>query len=599
MFYRVRAYFCSGLKFCCEMKRMFVSMIVLIVFQVVAPGQDERMRAIAEVTGADVEEVGEEEFERLSDLLNRPLQINVARQKELSSSGILTRYQIASLMDYIQRNGPLMSYSELSAVDGFGTDLVGRLRPFISLDLVPVSKERRPDSEVALRCSMRASDGLERWGYSLRYRIEAGEKVAASAAATRSLGPSLSFPDTFCGSVKWCLERAPLTIVAGDFNARFGQGLAMWSGMHISSLTSPSSFMRRPSGISASSSFTGTGTYTGVGTEASFGRVTLSLILAATGLRTIRTSPEKLCLVPACNITYGGRHTQFGLTHNMGFSGLDRFSAPGIPSMKTSADFSACFSGVDVFAEICHDWVTSAQSCLAGTVFPIYEVADMAAMLRLSKEEYAASFSCGLKTGRWMKMNAEPMSRRRIDGSLSADAALYMVPETDTQDRSLQVKLQSQWHFALSESFLLTLRVAERIRSWGVRFRTDVRSDLAWSSGRFGSTIRLNLLRGKKTALLGYLEGAYKGGILALHLRQGVFCVDEWDDRIYVYERDVPGCFNVPAFYGRGVWTSLLVSCRASRWCRICLRLAGTAYPMMKEKKPGKAELRLQSVFDF
>jgi hypothetical protein len=84
-----------------------------------------------------------------------------------------------------------------------------------------------------------------------------------------------------------------------------------------------------------------------------------------------------------------------------------------------------------------------------------------------------------------------------------------------------------------------------------------------------------------------------------LYLRQGAFIVDHWDDRIYAYERDAPGCFNSPAFYGRGVWTSFMASFKFSRWCKLYLRAGYTSYPFMKENKPGKAELRFQSVFDF
>ena len=130
-------------------------------------------------------------------------------------------------------------------------------------------------------------------------------------------------------------------------------------------------------------------------------------------------------------------------------------------------------------------------------------------------------------------------------------------------------------------------------------FRTDLRADLAWKSDKFMMTYRFNALQCNKVSWLTYLESGFKDGIWSLYLRQGAFIVDEWDDRIYAYERDVPGTYNVPALYGRGVWTSLMTSWKASRWCRLYLRAAVTTYPFMEEKKPGKAELRFQSVFDF
>jgi hypothetical protein len=84
-------------------------------------------------------------------------------------------------------------------------------------------------------------------------------------------------------------------------------------------------------------------------------------------------------------------------------------------------------------------------------------------------------------------------------------------------------------------------------------------------------------------------------------MKQSVFIVDNWDDRIYAYEYDVPGSFNVPAYYGRGVWIASMLSWKVSRLIRLYARASYISYPFMSDekKKPGKAELKLQSVFKF
>ena len=163
----------------------------------------------------------------------------------------------------------------------------------------------------------------------------------------------------------------------------------------------------------------------------------------------------------------------------------------------------------------------------------------------------------------------------------------------------MQFKFHTQWQSQLSESWQLNLRLTERIRSWGQIFRTDLRTDILWKSGIYSLTYRFNVLHCDNLAWLTYIEGGLKPGKLSLYLRQGFFVVDDWDDRIYAYERDVPGAYNSPAFYGRGLWTSVMTSYKPTDWCRLYLRAGVTAYPFMEEKKPGKAELRFQSVFDF
>ena len=97
------------------------------------------------------------------------------------------------------------------------------------------------------------------------------------------------------------------------------------------------------------------------------------------------------------------------------------------------------------------------------------------------------------------------------------------------------------------------------------------------------------------------MDASYRSNNLTAHIRAGIFKVDHWDDRIYVYEYDAPGNFNVPAYYGRGVWTSAVLSYKVQRFLRLYLRASYIVYPLMdiEKKKPGRAELKLQSVFRF
>ena len=108
----------------------------------------------------------------------------------------------------------------------------------------------------------------------------------------------------------------------------------------------------------------------------------------------------------------------------------------------------------------------------------------------------------------------------------------------------------------------------------------------------------MEYLHNSGDGILGYVEGGYVRQRFSAYARQGVFFIDEWDDRIYAYERDAPGSFSVPVFYGRGVWTSAVASFRISRFLKLYLRGSLTAYPFMnsEKKKPGKAELKLQCV---
>lgn len=543
----------------------------------------ENLRNISTLLAKEPEELNEEEVEQFTGLLKRRILINEASREDLLVCGLFTNYQVASLLDYRGRCGFCQSFMELASLDGFGKEFVNSILPFVSLEHYD-ELSCRADNELTSRVSLRTTSENIRYGYAARYKFSLGDVLQTSLACTRSLDTDSSIPDAVCCGIEARFRRLPLRVVAGDFNARFGQGLALWTGSDFTSLNTPSSFMKRHYGVTPSSSFTGNYALTGLATVLTLKKISMSTCVAVPGIKTIKSAPQKLYLQPILNLNYQWRFGQAGMSHIIEFGGLD--TEFYIPTMKTSCDVSMCIHGIDLFSELMYDWVSQRPSGVVGVVLPIKECWSCAALLRSHAMEHKLALSSSL-------------NKKRLTGSLSAEMTLYSIAKDRTQDQSAQLKLHSQWNCELSQQLHLAVRVSERIRSWGHRFRTDLRSDLLWKSNEFLATLRLNALQCDKYSFLSYVEGGYKLDIFTIYLRQGVFFVDDWDDRIYAYERDVPGTYNSPAFYGRGVWTSLMSSWKLSDWCRIYFRAGFTTYPFMKEKKPGKAELRFQSVFDF
>ena len=564
---------------------MLITLYLLTAVPVISQEADH-IKYISELLAKDPEDLSEDEIQLYEDVLNKPLILNLSSAFEIHESGLFSRYQVASILDYRKRSGQILSLMELSALDGFSQDFIVRLRPFISLEYAP-ELDGWASNELTGRTSLRASSDVVRYGYATRYKLKYGERLSLSLASSRSLDALNAIPDAVSGSACMRFRKVPVKLIAGNYNIRFGQGLALWTGADFSSLNSPSSFIRRPSGITPSSSFTGNGLLTGAAAELNYRRLSLSVYLGMSGLKQMKSKPEKTGVQSGCNVMWLWKHGQVGLTHFVEIKGLTKALRIHIPQMKTSADFSACFKGIDVFFELMYDWGKTRPSALAGVVAPICDIGNIAAKISSSDGEHMLAVSSGLNT------------RRRLSGNLSANIIIYSEPKSDTQDRSLQFKIHTQWEYKFSESLLARLRVTERIRSWGEPCRTDIRTDISWNTSPFSASLRINMLNCIGTSFLSYIEGGYKKGKIAAYFRQGVFHVDNWDDRIYAYERDVPGCYNSPAFYGRGVWTSFYTSWNQSRLCRLYFRAGYTAYPFMKEKKPGKAELRLQTVFSF
>ena len=558
--------------------------------------QSSDVEAIVAYSGvSSVEELDETQAEYLEYLLRNPLKINLASDSALRKSGLFSRYQIASLRDYISRHGDVLSYSELSSIDGFGENFTASLQPFISLESyrsAGMTDHSRSDHELTSRFTAKTGKSPS---YGFRYGYSDGTGLDASLSFSKSHDSESARPDAFAAGISLDFRKVPLEILAGCFNARFGQGLALWNGFSPGGASYPSSFMKRSAGVSLSRSFTGNYSMSGIAGSLDLGKLEISVLTAAD------RKDDKLSLLPALNMSYAMRNGQIGLTHYSEFAFSS--SEVSLPDMKTSADMAFCIDGFDIFAETAFDWVSLSAAFLAGTVCPVDENGRMAFMLRYYPSDFSSSRSGAAKS--LTKCENEvaasfsgEFARGESVTSFTFDAAHFPLRKADDTGKSLQIKGQAEWAAKLSGSFQLKMKLSERIRTWGEPFQTGFRSDLSYVSGPLTALLRLEARHCAGFSLLSYCEGGYKGGKLAAYLRMGVFCVDDWDDRIYVYERDAPGSFNVPAFYGRGLWGTLYVSWRFARWAKSYVRVSMTTYPFMKESKPGKAELRLQIIID-
>ena len=548
--------------------KIYIILAALVLATVVNAQEADGIEAVMRFMGVDSpQELDAAEVERLEDFLERPLRLNMASQSRLQASGLLTPYQVASLTDYRARHGNVMSFTELATVDAFGLDAVQKLRPFISLECHQVHDDViKPRHDLAVKSAYKAT-GMpveNDWSYGLKYRFRT-DRLAVAIGASRPY---------YTGSLSYDYRK--VRVVMGDFNARFGQGLSLWSGAFMTSLSSPDAFMKKPSGISGTYSFTGSSALTGMAIEATVSRFRVTALMALPGVKEMKKHPEKVSLLPAANLTYLTRYGHASMTY---------------AGHKASVDGAFCIKGVNVFSEVAYDFADRRPAAVCGTQFNASEAVRLASLARYCpKDSYQAAFSGAFRA-----------SRIDSEGTFSVDAVCYPLGKGKEDSYSIQVKALANWECALGSSLRLKIRLSERFRTWGSRFRTDLRADLSYVSGPWLMKMRLNALRCVKTGFVGYYEEGYKTSDMSIYLRQGLFFVDDWEDRIYVYERDAPGSFNVPAMYGRGWFASAVASAHMTRSIRLYVRASYTGYQFMphEKRKPGKAELKLYILLTF
>ena len=559
----------------------------MVVFCIVSVNLQAQQRDVSEavmtVCGvSDPENVDPLLVEHFCDLIRHPVRINSASRSQLEASGLFTPYQMASLSDYLARHGSICSASELAAVDGFGNCAADMLSPFISFEFCAGISNNRKDfveAEMSLRGGYKSrTDRDERKSmYGLKSRLSLTDKIILSLSTSELYDLTGIWPTLCSGNVTWNHRLGK--VVVGDFNARFGQGLCVWNTATFSSLTAPSDFMKRPTGISPSYSFTGSSAMTGIASDFMAGRWKFSAMVSAPGIKNVGSGNKNLVLRPVVNVSRLGRLGHVSLTHTMSFADFMSLSYR-IPVMMTSVDASACVRGINMFAESVYDWVIRRISVLGGCEFGAGKSARAAIQARYLpvSNEHAVAFASEIS-----------LNKHRV--AFSTEGKYHPQSKSKEGGDSFQVKGQADWIWMPLSCIEVKMRISERFRTWGLAWITKCRVDVRYLDELWKASLRIDAVRGADFSCSGYAEAGYTGKMLTVYGRFGLFLVDKWDDRIYVYERDAPGSFNVPALYGRGFWTSLYASCRFARWGR--LYLSGIY------KKPGNAELKLQCVLHF
>lgn len=490
--------------------------------------------AVLFLTGASsLEELDESTLQHYRDLSLRPLDINAAGRSRLLSSGLFNAFQVASLLDARARSGDILSYVELGLTDGFTPEYAEALKPFTRLVSQSPPGAPRKDKlhhDLMMRASARENDG-HAYAAGLKYKASLGETAEFNWASRTTYSDQKLEPGTL--SAAYYGRRWLGKVVLGHFSARFGQGLAMWSGFSMSHYSSVNSFRRNGTGFTPTASFTPE--YCGVAADFNLGRLNAGAAYSFDGK------------LPMGYLSWCGR------SFSAGVSGSSR---------SISVDFKLGLKNTGMFGELA--W-NGGPAALAGVIWT---------------PAYASKYGLLLS---WVDGVPEAAAGAGLKG-FDAVAAI-----SGRQFRAMaRYAPEIAWGRLL---FTPSLRLAaKKTDAW----RIEGRGELKMTLGGWNLNSRLDIVRCKSLAWLANTEFGYTSERFRIWLRGTLFCVDKWDDRIYVYERDAPGNFNVPAYYGRGWNASLNGAWKPSRKHAVYLRLSYVEYPWMTEVKPSKAEVKLQ-----
>ena len=233
--------------------------------EVIGSGAGE-LRGIQEFMEKMVEEGSEAGWEELEGYfmyrIRHPLDINTAGREELEELHLLTDFQIASLLEYRNRSGYILSRAELQLVNGFDAASVSLIAPLITFGEGSTTDDdtyfagrrgrdtlawyRKTTTELYAKWWWKESS--EEWlgpeFYSqIKFKGDYNNKFKFGFTAEKDAGEFL-WPEVFgaappvdflsgylmANDVRLGGKLKVSNFVVGDYAVRFGQGLVVWNG---------------------------------------------------------------------------------------------------------------------------------------------------------------------------------------------------------------------------------------------------------------------------------------------------------------------------------------------------------------------------------
>ncbi len=221
-------------------------------------------------------------FDDLMYFINNPLNLNEASYADLMKLQILSPYQILNILNYRKKNKQFVSLYELQLVKGLNNEQIYSILPFITIGKIQQKQKFKvknmikygsnqvfvryqqtieeqkgfsPTTDSALTTNPNSRYLGSPQKYYFRYKFHYKKKIFWGFTGEKDPGEEF-----FKGSQKqgFDFNSAHLQIndigpvrkiLLGDFQAQFGQGLTMWSGMGFGKSSFTTNILKIPRGI--------------------------------------------------------------------------------------------------------------------------------------------------------------------------------------------------------------------------------------------------------------------------------------------------------------------------------------------------------------
>ena len=236
-------------------------------------------------------------IERLSEVINNPILINICTKEELEQIPFLSDTQIENLLYYLYVYGEMKSIHELRFVEDFDLETIQLVTPFFRVE--PRQKIVRKGVDNLLKqlrhqVLFRFDTGLDKkYGYvdksdsvlaenpnkqylgssayySLRYRLEQSDRMRAGFVLEKDAGER--GVDYWSGFIQWKNRGIVKNLVAGNYKLRIATGLVMNNSFSLGKNAMGADYLSRGAGITPHASVDEYNYLQGIAAELGAGR---------------------------------------------------------------------------------------------------------------------------------------------------------------------------------------------------------------------------------------------------------------------------------------------------------------------------------------
>lgn len=221
-------------------------------------------------------------------LKTHPINLNKVTKEELQELQLLNDIQINNLLTHIEKNGNLISIYELQSINGFDLATIKKILPFVyvtnnfnsaSFGTKEMFKDGKHELVIRYQRILEKQAGYftpdsltkatkpnsyylgnpDR--YFARYRFQYNNNVSVAISGEKDAGEEFfkgtqkNGFDFYSGHIAIRNIKFIKTLVVGDYQATFGQGLTLWQGFAFGKSASPMNVKRFGVGIKPYYSF--------------------------------------------------------------------------------------------------------------------------------------------------------------------------------------------------------------------------------------------------------------------------------------------------------------------------------------------------------